>query len=107
MRQFTTVLFDAKPVTASLSSVGIGLINMEGFSVSASYTGTVVGTLKLEASVDDETYTAMSDTVQSVAGVGTSLWNVPFAYYPYVRLTLTRTSGTGVISAKMFARGPS
>lgn len=64
------------------------------FCVQAVWTGTTapVGTLSLNGSNDNITFTPISGSSQAVSGAGSFLW-FGFADYKYVTLTYTRTSG--------------
>lgn len=86
----------------------VPLTNMQGYSVQATYTGSPSGTINLQASVNGVTFTDMGDTVQSISGPGSSMWNVPNAYWQYTRLVFVPTGGSsGSLSSVLFARGES
>jgi len=124
MRTFNDPLFDAVPMSGSLTtgSSAVPLPFIEGFSVQALMTSIgpqgVTGTLKLQASLDrapninskNITLTNWTDISGSTATVQFSgshsvVWNVADAYFPHVRLVYTNTGGSGSLTARIAGKG--
>lgn len=86
---------------------------MYGFSIQFAYGGTApVGTFTVQGTNDsalDPTVTSptWSDeaTTVAVAGTGNTVLNFDHRYYRYVRVKLTRTSGTITANLKFASKG--
>lgn len=81
-----------------------------GFSAQVSFTGAALnGSFKLQASNDNSNWVDVSSSSQAVTaltGSSSVLWNIDAAYYNYVRIAWTNSSGTGTISScKMVVKG--
>lgn len=115
MRPSKSVLLKTTSIVASnITTVGLDLQQMYGYSIQAIWTGAaLVGTVKLQASLDYNPATGFSGTwsdiggsTEVVNGPGSFVWNVSNVFYPYVRLVFTYTSGSGAITVYQFAKGP-
>ncbi len=125
MRFVPKQLANATSMGASFKSNGVDLNQIVVYSVEAVWTGgTADGTLNLEVSNDDVpvaaatgnpvgtnpaanvvnwvTYTGSSTTV---SGAGNFLWNCLDAGYRWVRVSYTRSSGTGSCSIQYSGKG--
>lgn len=77
---------------------------VNGFALQAITTSTAVGTLKLQASAKSSEPTSaadwsdIADSSKAVSAAGTYAWSVSDAYYRWIRVVYTRTSGTGTIT---------
>lgn len=101
----STIIVNGNMASATLTSDVGELEQGFGYSVQAVYTGAPVGTLKLQASLDQVTWIDVADSSQSIAAAGSFLWNVSDVQYPWTRLIYTKTSGTGTLNAQLFYRG--
>lgn len=99
------ILLSSVSMGADITSDSQQLTNMFGFSIQAVYTGSPVGALKLEASLDKVTWNDVEDSSVSITDAGSTLWNVSEVQYPYVRVFYDFTSGSGSLTAKFFGRG--
>lgn len=107
--------------TATISTNAIPVDQIYGFAIQAVWTGTSAGTLKLQASSDPApkssnvstggpyAVTNWTDVTNSstavVSGGGNFMWNFNGAFYNYVRLVYTNSSGTGAITAEICVKG--
>ena len=70
------------------------------FSVQFSWTGTVLGVVSLEHSVNGETWDSITGSEQSTAGTaGSHMITYSLAGFPYFRAKYVHTSGSGNIKA--------
>lgn len=81
-----------------------------GFCAQIVFTGTGLnGTFKLQASNDNLNWSDIANTSQAVTaltGTSSALWNIDAAYYNYVRISWTNSSGTGTVTvSKMSVKG--
>lgn len=105
---------------ASFNSPAVNLDNLEGYSVSAKWSGggSPVGILSLQASNNafiynktnneedpNAVWTEITGSPYSVSADGSYFWNVADVYYRAFRLVYTRTSGTATASLYIFAKG--
>ena len=106
--------------TSTINSDPIALDQIYGFAVQAFWTGTPVGNFKLQVSCDapgDTTQTSnggpdkvtnwtdLTGSTQAAGGLSYFVWNINGAFYRYVRLVYTNTSGSGVLKAQICLKG--
>lgn len=80
-------------------SPGVALDNARRFGITATVTGSAVGSLQLEASNDNVNFANLGSAV-AVAAAGTYLI-AGDADFKYVRLAYTATSGTGTLASRL------
>lgn len=117
VKQFVT----SQSMAADITSAVVGLDQDFGYSIQANYTtsGTLAGTLKLQASLDYNPGTMQSGgaansgnwvdidgSSQTITGAGSFVWNVAEVMYPFVRLVYTHAGGdSGSLNAYYQTRG--
>lgn len=99
----------------SFNSLGYALPQVFGCAIQAVITGTLVGSAKLQVSVDPNTlsdptsqptnWTDYVGSAQTVSSAGTLVWNISDVWFNWVRIVYTATSGTGNISANINTKG--
>lgn len=107
----TTRFSPIKIVTAgsmgtSLNSIPVDMTTVQNASIMAVWTGTPVGTLKLQISndiVDSCTqvtnWVDYSGSSTAVSSAGNFEWNLGIANYKCLRMVYTRSSSTGTMNA--------
>lgn len=106
MKLLVSQLLSAQSLVASVNSSAAEIGSYEGISVQSTYTGTPTGTLKLQCSNDGVTFSDVPTATVSLAGAaGSTLWNIPDAYYRFVRISYTATSGTGSVTSVLVGKG--
>ena len=84
---------------ASITGSEVPLRDIDILSIQAVWTGTPTGNLKLQATIDDVTWTDLSGTTVATGGVaGDVIWNVTNMAYKKIRPVYTKTSSTGVLN---------
>lgn len=108
MRPSYSKLVDNQAISAvTFNSSGLPLAQMYGYSIQALWTGTLAGTIKLQATIDGSTWSDIGSTSQALGGAaGSFLWNVTGAFYNQVRVALTGVTGTGNLTVWQQAKGP-
>ena len=97
----TYTLLDAVNAAVTVTSVELGLGDLDKFSIHADFSGaTLGGTLSLECSNDNSDWIMVVDSDQLVASAASHMWNVSGASYQYVRVKWVPTGGTGTITCK-------
>lgn len=97
----TYTLLDAVNAAGSVTSVELGLGDLDRFSIHADFSGaTLGGTLSLECSNDGTDWIMVLGSDQTVASSASHMWNVSGACYQYVRVKWVPTGGTGTLTAK-------
>jgi hypothetical protein len=107
--------------TSTITSNPVPIDQIYGFAAQVVFTGTPTGTFKLQGSCDiparetaqsnggPDTITNWSDlslTLAAAGAAGNGIINVNGAFYRYVRLVYTNTSGTGVLTvAQLCVKG--
>lgn len=92
-------------MSGNITSIPIQLNQDFAYAVAAVWTGTPVGTLKLQASIDNVTYIDITGSPTPVSGPGNFMWNVEVCAYQFARMVYTATSGTGTLNAKTTIKG--
>lgn len=90
-------------MSGNITSLTQDISSVTSISVQCTWTGTSpVGTASLYGSLDNITFTAISDSSLSVSGnSGSNLWNYDLPAFPYIQLVYTFGSGTGTMNAKI------
>ena len=103
---------NAVSMASSFNSSPILLDQIYGFSFQAVFTGSPVGTFKLQCSNDDvklesqvSNWSDIASTSQAVSAAGSILYNVNYAFYKWVRVVYTATSGTGSCDITYASKG--
>jgi len=111
---------DTQSLAASANLAAVGIEFVAGYSVAASWTdtGSLAGTLTLQACNNPFTdnvnmtpdpnalWVDITGSAIAVSGVGTQFWNVDAANYSAYRVKWTRTTGTGTLTAYNLIKGP-
>lgn len=92
-------------MAGNLTSDAEPLDSYYGSAIQAVYTGSPVGTLKLQASIDGTNYSDITASSQSITASGSFLWNITANFYRYVRVVWTATSGSGTLVCTILAKG--
>lgn len=112
MRQLNEIALSSADLS-SANGAAIGSANLFSLSVQVIASGTApVGALKVQISNDapntvggPTNWTDISGATVSVTGVGSFLIPKTEICYQWIRLVWTKTSGTGVVTAKLQALG--
>lgn len=96
---YQTLISAGNMASATLTSLPVTLDNVKGYSIQSVYTGSPVGTLTiLGSNTVDGTYTTIGSEI-AIAAAGNSMFVDSIAYYRYLKILYTKTSGTGSITA--------
>lgn len=98
------VLLPATSMGASITSDPINLSTKDAFAVHAIYTGSPVGTISLEASIDGVSYSTIAGSSTTISGASDVFLNVKEANYMWARLVYSFTSGSGSLTAHYSTR---
>lgn len=84
---------------ATITSLATYLDESAGYCIQATFTGSPVGSIKVQGSNDPVLlgYTDIPTSVTAISAAGNYMINVEFPYYSYVQLVYTFTSGTGTL----------
>jgi hypothetical protein len=83
------------------------LCDLHRFAVQVKFSGSnVVGTLKLQCSLDNVTWVDVANSSQAVTSSANHIWDVQSAGYRYVRVNWDYTSGTGNITVSIHVKDP-
>ncbi len=95
----TVILLDTISAASDRTSGQFDLVDLLAYGVQVTFTGSdVVGTLKLQCSMDNITWIDITGSSQSITASSNHLWNVTASGYRYFRAVWTYTSGTGNIT---------
>jgi hypothetical protein len=110
---FTNVkLVDSAVMEADVASRKQSLNMFDIYTIQAIWTGTVAGSIMLQASCDiceqDQdvvNWSTISDSGATVSNAGDILWNVDAAAYKWVRVFFDFTSGSGILNVRFNGKG--
>lgn len=106
MRVFEYDLLKAGDMSGSITTDSQQLNQMFLCSIQAVWTGsTANGTLKLQISNDNITFSDYTGSSVSVNGAGDFMWNLSYTGFPWIRVVYTRSSGTGVLNITVNGKG--
>lgn len=105
MRIFEYKLVSAGDMSGNITSNKQQLNHIAMASIQAVYTGSPVGTLKLQISNDDITWTDYSGSGAAVSGAGDFMWNISNVAFPLIRVVYTKTSGSGSLDITVNGKG--
>lgn len=98
---FNNTLVVNGDMTSDLISDVKDLSLVDGYAIYANWTGSPVGTIKLQVSVDGTNFVDLSGSETEVNSAGEALWEVTTAYYDKVRTYYTFTSGSGTLNVRI------
>ena len=90
------------PITSPVTDMS----NTESFSVQAVWTGSPVGTIKLQVSTNGTTFVDVPDSVTPVSGTGNAIWDgYTGTGCDKIQVVYTPSSGSGTLSAWISGKG--
>lgn len=92
-------------MAANIISPASDLAKTDGYSVQAVWTGSPVGTIKLQVSDDSIHFFDYPSSTTAVSGAGSVLWEITTAFYSHVRIVFTFSSGSGTLNARILGKG--
>jgi hypothetical protein len=112
MKVVTDKILDNADMSAGFVSEPILLDQIYGFSLQAIFTGTPNGSFKLQVSNQDvflreqvTEWTDLADSSTAITAAGDIMYNVTSAFYRWVRIVYTRTSGSGNCDVTLTSKG--
>lgn len=99
-------------MASSFVSPPIVLDQVYGFSFQAVFTGSPVGTFKLQCSNDDvklasqvSNWSDIASSSKSITAPGDIFWNIDNAFYKWVRVVYTAAAGSGTCNVTYVSKG--
>lgn len=102
--QGTNNLIEDASMLESFQSEAFTLVNKDGFSIHAVFTGSPNGSFFIAVSIDGRNWAVLPDSTQVVTEAGDVFWNVTDSKYQLARLHYTRSSGSGTCDASYATR---
>lgn len=106
MKNLTETLASAVSMAQSQTSAVLSIPTSFGYFIQASWSGSSpVGTLQVQASADNVTWTNYGSS-QSVSGnMGSAILENSASLAPFIQVIYTFTSGTGSLTLKAYSKG--
>lgn len=101
-------IFSGVDMAASFNSSSIDLLYYREYSATFVFTGSPVGTLKIQGSndtSDPSSWVDIENSSSSIAAAGSILYEVSEVAVSFIRFVYTRSSGSGTINGKLTAKG--
>ena len=92
-------------MSGSINSSSGVLKFSDRFCIQAVWTGSPVGSIKVQASLNDTNWSDVSDSSQAVSGAGSFLWSFALQAYSFFRVVYTATSGSGTLNVTAATKG--
>lgn len=105
LSHFSYQLVTAQSMTADFTSATQDLTTMEFGALQATWTGTPVGTLAIQASNDNIHFNTVTGSSVAVSGAGSAMWNIQVFGFRYIQLVYVAGSSTGTLNAIINAKG--
>lgn len=101
------VLILGASMATNVTTNPIEITGVSAIGISAVYTGTPSGTIKLQAAVvgDGSDWNDVANSSFTITTAGTSTWNYDPVAVPYLRVVYTATSSTGALTVNVFKKG--
>lgn len=106
------IVFNAVSMAESFESDPIDILHFKEYSASFFFTGSPAGTLKIQISNDTPNTAAantswidLENSSSTIAAAGSIVYEVTEANTSYIKFVFTRTSGTGVMTGRITAKG--
>lgn len=96
-------VLDAVSLASNQTSDSIELNDSRGYCVHSIITGSPVGSLIVEVSNDNSNFVA--EDTYAVSAAGQRLYNKDGAYYKYIRVRYSFTSGSGSLTSYVSTKG--
>jgi hypothetical protein len=105
-------IVSSQAMNVNFASIPILLDQLYGANLQAVYTGSPNGFFKLQASNDDvplsnsvSNWTDIVGSTQLISTSGSIMWNLNGAFYRWIRIVWTVTSGNGSCDVTIFGKG--
>jgi len=107
MRYYDKVIFNKIVNNATATSDPFPVEDMYGYCVQALWIGALgSGSIKLQASLDANTWADICTSEVTIAGGGDQLWNVSDVLYKWLRVSVTsNTAADIVMGVRIYCKG--
>ena len=85
-------------MSSNLQSEVIDTSRVDSVVFYAKFTGSPVGTLKVQVSINDADYVDLPDSSVSVTEAGDFMWNIVDTNYDKIKVIYVATSGSGILN---------
>lgn len=92
-------------MSGNITSLATDLAKTDGYSVSAVWTGSPVGTIKIQVSRDNTNYFDLPGSSYSTSGLNSAMWEITTANYSKVQLVYVASTGSGTMNAGILGKG--
>lgn len=92
-------------VNADVFTTGLTISGAIGYAMQAVWSSGMVGTVKLQATVNGLQWSDITGTSQAISGANSYIWNVANTFYDQVRVYFTYTSGSGIVVVNLCWKG--
>ena len=101
-------ILDLESMSASFESEPIDILYFRGYSISLVFTGSPVGSVKLQISNDSddaENWIDLDDSTVSITEAGSIVYEVTESFSSFVKVVYTASSGSGSMNGNITAKG--
>lgn len=95
---FNTNILYTGDMSASFESDKLYLGDKKHYCFHAIYTGSPVGTMIVQVSVNGSDWETLTDSSVAISAAGSQMYNVEKAAYSMARIKYTKTSGSGTMT---------
>lgn len=103
--------------TSIINGTPVWVGHAVGISLRAEWTGSATGEIKLQASCNPKVqttdgaspvitdWTDITNSEYTIATAGDYMWNIDYAYYPWIRVVYENATGVGVLDVRFNTKG--
>jgi hypothetical protein len=102
---FNALILTDGDMSGNLETDVIDTSRLDAVVFYAKFTGSPVGTLKVQVSIDDINYVDLPDSEVSVTAAGDFMWNIVDTNFDKIKVVYTATSGSGTINIRANTKG--
>lgn len=102
---FNKKIIEAGDMSSNLESEVIDTSRLSSIVFYAKWTGSPVGNIKLQVSIDNVNFVDLPSSQQAVSGADDFMWNVTDTNYDQIKIVYTATSGSGTLEVQANAKG--
>ena len=102
---FNALVLTNGNMTGNLESEVIDTSRVDSVVFYAKWTGSPVGTLKVQVSIDDINYVDLDDSPVAVTEAGDFMWNIVDTNYDKIKVVYVATSGSGTLNVQANVKG--
>lgn len=107
MRDYDKIIMNTTVTNETKYSDGFPVEDMNGYAIQAAWVGALAnGQIKIEASIDNNTFFELPDSAVTISGTGDQMWNVTGVFYKWMRMAVVSSDANPIaVGVRIYAKG--